>query len=359
MLHIDINTTLSDFDLEVNTDFPAHGISAIFGRSGSGKTTLLRCIAGFHPCHGHICLAGKDWLNTDQRLFVAPHRRQIGYVFQDARLFSHLDVVANLRFAHSRATAKHQFELDQVIDILDLQGLLSRDIQDLSGGEGQRVALGRTLLCQPELLLLDEPLSALDQGRKTELLPYIKSVCDGLDIPALFVSHAIDEVAQLAAHTVVLEDGKVQSAGPTLEVLEHPGLQRLTGRFEAGVVLNASITSYDEDYQLAQLVVEGQALVLPMAHAPTLPSKVKLFVRARDVSVATVRPQNISIRNVLPGKLLTIKTEQTTPFAELSIAVGAQILHARVTRAAVAELNLVENCNLFALIKSVSFDPSG
>lgn len=356
MLKLNISTNLNDFTLDVATEFPATGISAVFGRSGSGKTTLLRCIAGFHACSGYIGLDDEVWLATNEGLCIAPHQRQIGYVFQDTRLFSHLDVAGNLRYAEKRAKSSTSFNKTDVIRMLDLDPLLQRSIQDLSGGERQRVALGRTLLTHPALLLLDEPFSALDQGRKLDLLPYIKTVCEDFDIPALFVSHAIDEVAQLASHTVVLNEGQLQATGPTADVLEHPGLQALTGRYESGAVLAAAVTHYDPHYQLAELSCEGHTLIVPVAHPPAIDSTVNLYVRARDVSVATTLPVNMSVRNVVPGKLLSIDADPATPFAELNIGIGRQVLHARVTRAAVAELRLAINADVFALIKSVSFD---
>lgn len=359
MLQLDIHSRVEDFELTVESDFPANGISAVFGRSGSGKSTLLRCIAGFEDCQGNIRFGDEVWLNSRDGINVAAHRRPVGFVFQDARLFSHLDVAGNLQFAAQRATLPLDISMQAVIETLALADLLHRQTENLSGGERQRVALARTLLCQPRLLLLDEPLSALDLSRKAELLPYIRSTCERFQIPALFVSHAIDEVAQLAEHTLVLDHGSVQTKGPTLDVLEHPNLQQLTGRAESGAVLSGQVSAFDETFQLAHIECAGQDLMVPTLQPPSLGTAVNLFIRARDVSVATTAVQHTSVRNVLHGRLQSIQADKDSPFAELVIEVGDQLLHARVTRAAVAELGLCENDALYALIKSVSFDQGG
>jgi molybdate transport system ATP-binding protein len=359
MLSLDLATGFDDFSLQLASRLPADGISAVFGRSGSGKSTLLRCIAGFQACRGRIALAEEVWMDTGKGVNLPAHRRPVGFVFQDTRLFSHLDVAGNLQFAIKRAPQPHGITMDAVVDTLELSSLLHRHTDSLSGGERQRVALGRTLLSQPKLLLLDEPLSALDRSRKVELLAYIRTTCETFKIPALFVSHAIDEVAQLATHTVVLDDGVVKTEGPTLEVLEHPELDRLTGRNESGAVLSGRVTGFDTEFQLAHLQCAGQDLVVPTQQPPSEDIPVNLFVRARDVSVATTPPQNSSVRNVLHGQLQTIRASSASPFAELVIDVGGQLLHARITRAAVADLGLRENNGIYALIKSVSFDQGG
>jgi len=359
MLSLDIQARVEGFELTVNTTFPAQGISAVFGRSGSGKSTLLRCIAGFQACRGHISFSDEVWLDSQRTIHQPAHRRPVGFVFQDARLFSHLDVAGNLRFATKRAAPPLAISMDAVVETLALADLMHRHTDTLSGGERQRVALARTLLCQPKLLLLDEPLSALDLSRKAELLPYIRSTCERFEIPALFVSHAIDEVAQLAEYTMVLDHGVVQTRGATLDVLEHPNLLQLTGRAESGAVLRGLVTAFDEAFQLAHIRCAGQDLMVPTLDAPAPETPVNLFIRARDVSIATAPPQHSSVRNVVQGRLQSIQADPASPFAELVIDVGEQLLHARITRAAVAELGLSENDAIYALIKSVSFDQGG
>jgi len=355
-LDVNIRTGFDDFVLDIEAEFSAQGVSAIFGPSGCGKTTLLRCIAGFQDCSGKIHFNGRPWLDSNRRVNVPPHRRSVGYVFQDALLFPHLSVEGNLAFAESRASSAAKFTRPEILDILDLAPLLRRPATDLSGGERQRVALARTLLTQPDLLLLDEPMSALDQARKAELLPYIRNACELSDIPALFVSHAIDEVAQLSQFTMVLDNGQKQIQGPTLTLLDDPVLERLTGRFEAGAVLKATVSGYDDEFQLAQLHCEGSTLAVPSTARPEAGSVLNLYIRARDVSVATSPPIDTSVRNILPGEIDQIRIAPGTPFAELIIRIGEQHLHARITRAAVADLGLRENGVIYALVKSVSFD---
>ena len=356
MLHVNVDIKLDEFDLNLSVDFPQRGISAIFGPSGSGKTTLLRCIAGLSKCQGQIRMGEEVWLDSPNNINLSTHRRPVGYVFQEDHLFSHLDVAGNLKFAQRRALGEQRFSGDTVTDMLELKHLMHRNIDDLSGGERQRVAIARTLLSQPELLLLDEPLSAVDVGRKAELLPYLQRVCNELEIPALFVSHAIDEVAQLASHIAVIDSGRLEAMGTAVEILEHPKLQNLAGRLDAGVALNAEVTGYNTEFQLAELLCEQQKLMLPTPTPASTGSQLKIYVRARDVSVATTPPTMTSVRNIMQCKVMNISVDTNTPFAELSLALGQQLLHARITRAAVAELSLQAGDEVYAMVKSVSFD---
>jgi molybdate transport system ATP-binding protein len=356
MLELDITTSFEDFSLSFSAQLPRTGISALFGPSGCGKTTVLRCLAGFQSCHGIIEFNGERWLNSEQNIKLPAYKRPIGFVFQEARLFTHLNVQGNLEFAHKRAAGTQKIDRTQIVDILALAPLLQRSVTELSGGERQRVALARTLLTQPQLLLLDEPLSALDVARKNEFIPYISTVCGAFNIPAVYVSHAIDEVAQLAEYIVVMDAGKVQTAGPTHAMLEHPHLQALSGRQDSGARLSATVTGYDRDFQLAEVNCNGQVLQIPTTNPPTADTLVNLYIRARDVSVATTRPTNISVRNILTGQLRSVQPTPATPFSELVISVGGQLLHARVTRASVEELALEAGQDIYALIKSVSFD---
>lgn len=359
MLNLNIRAQFQNFQLTIDQQIPGKGISAIFGPSGSGKSTLLRCIAGFQACQGLIQLGSDTWLNSTGKINVPPHQRPVGYVFQDARLFSHLSVAGNLAFARDRAHAGGLLNYPDVIDSLALAPLLNRDVLALSGGEQQRVALARTLLTQPRLLMLDEPLSALDYARKAELLALIKSVCHRFEMPALFVSHAIDEVAQLASYALVIDNGRIQTAANTERVLQDPLLHKLTGRFESGYILHCQVTGYDSHFQLSQLECEGQTLQIPVTYPLKNKSNIPLFVRARDVSVATELPEHISTRNVLTGTLSRIEPLPQTPFAELTIQLGEQQLGARITRAAVAALSLTVGAKVHTLIKSASFDADG
>ncbi len=348
-----------DFALDVALDLPLTGITALFGPSGGGKSTLLRIIAGLeNRATGRVAFGDTVW--ADATRFAPPHKRAVGMVFQDARLFAHLDVAGNLRYADKRARTRNSpIRLDAVIDALDLAPLLTRRPDTLSGGERQRVALGRTLLSRPRLLLLDEPLSALDIGRKSEVLPYLRDAPAAFGIPALYVSHAVEEVAQLAETVIMLADGRVQAIGPTTDILERLDMQRFTGRFEAGSLLDSRVIGQDTTYQLTRLDLEGQTLTMPMLRSLGPGDSIRLRVRARDVSIALTKPDRISIRNALAGTIERIAPEPDTAFAEAFITIGTQRLRARITREAVDHLGLCAGMNVFALVKSASFDRRG
>lgn len=354
-LKLDVRVAYKDFTLEVAQDFPGQGITALFGPSGGGKSTLLRIIAGFERgASGRVTYGDEVWLGD--RSFMAPHRRGVGYVFQDARLFPHLDVEGNLRYAVRRSNGiDDRIGIDDVIAALDLQPLLSRRVGALSGGERQRVAIGRTLLTRPRLLLMDEPLAALDVRRKAEILPCIERLPDRFGVPVIYVTHAIDEVVRLARDMVVLEAGRKTVAGPVEDVMERLDIRSAIGRFEAGAVLTARVAAHDRRFHLTRLDHHGQALEMPMIDLP-VGGDIRLRVRARDVALATARPANISVRNILSGTVSEIVEEPDTAFAEAQVDIGGAKLRARITRAAMAELGLAPGTPVFALVKSISFD---
>ncbi len=355
----DARLAFGGFALDASIDTPLIGTTALFGPSGGGKSTLLRIIAGLEArAKGRVSFGGKVWADSSRDIWISPHQRPVGFVFQDGRLFAHLDVIGNLRYADRRAE-DGSITCDAVIDALALEPLLQRRPDTLSGGERQRVALGRTLLTRPRLLLLDEPLSALDMARKADILPYLRDVPNAFGIPSLYVSHAIEEVVQLADTMIVLVDGKVQAIGPTADILERIDLQAITGRFEAGAMLQATVTGQDDAYKLTRLELEGQALTMPMLTALRPGDAVRLRVRARDVTLALTRPTAISSRNLLAGTVDAIAAEAETAFAEVTVAVGEQRLRARVTREAVDTLGLTPGIAIHALIKSASFDRRG
>jgi molybdate transport system ATP-binding protein len=352
MLDIDVSANLGAFKLNFKARVPSTGISALFGPSGCGKTSVLRCIAGFSSCTGYICLGDTTWLDSSRGICLPAHQRPVGYVFQDARLFTHLNVARNLAFALKRAPAKQFLSNTQVIEMLDLQALLKRDVQQLSGGERQRVAIARTLLSQPSLLLLDEPLAALDADRKQELLPYLKRVCDELAIPAIFVSHAIDEVVELASHTVIMNAGQITAQGATVDVLNYP--DSVTGSAEVGAVISGQVQAYDEAYQLLDINCEGQHIYVPTSRPRRKTETIRLYIRGRDVTLATRPPELTSVRNILHCQITRIESDPDTPYAEVQLSLGQQRLHSRVTRAAVADLQLAAGDSVYALVKSVS-----
>ena len=331
-------------------------VTAIFGPSGSGKSTLLRILAGLERrATGRLSLGADVWLDSDRRLDLPAHRRPVGYMFQEARLFPHLSGEGNLRYAARRARRERQaVTFDEVVDSLDLEPLLPRRPSSLSGGERQRVALGRTLLAQPRLLLLDEPLSALDTSRKMEILPYLEKIHPRFGIPTLYVSHSVDEVTLLADRILVLAEGRVAAEGRTAEVLEHLELGSLADRRGAITVIEARVTRHDPEYHLTWLDLAGQPLVVPKREHFDEGEEACLVVRARDVSLATRRPEGVSIQNVLRGRVGEVREDPASAFAEVSVELGSHRLLARVTRLSLRDLGLSAGSPVFALLKSVS-----
>ncbi len=351
-LSLDISLALESFSLNVAHEFPARGITAIFGASGAGKSTLFRIIAGLEPrATGRVAFGEEIWQSGQKS--VPPFKRAAGLVFQDARLFAHLSVEGNLKFA-ARRSRSTRFEA--VVKTLDLQPLLARKTNDLSGGERQRVAIGRTLLSAPRLLLMDEPLAALDHSRKARLLPYIARLPEAFDLPILYITHSVEEVTRLADRMLVLSKGQVLAAGKVSATLARLDIAEASGKFEAGSVVQARVIAQDERFHLTELCVAGQKMSMPASNL-AIGAELPLRIRARDVAVARQKPSGVSIRNILSGVIKEIIEEPDTAFAELLIDIGAgQHLRARITRASVFELDLALGHEVFALIKSVSFD---
>ncbi|MBC6404510.1 MAG: molybdenum ABC transporter ATP-binding protein [Rhodospirillales bacterium] len=357
-LEVAVRLRFDAFSLQVTLDRALTGITALFGPSGGGKSSLLRILAGLERrAEGRVAFDGSLWSDSSEGYHLAAHRRPVGMVFQDARLFAHLNVAGNLRFAERRSRHREiVYGWEEVVQALDLSALLGRAVTALSGGERQRVALARTLLTRPRLLLLDEPLSALDLGRKADILPYLEAVPRRFGIPTLYVSHALDEVAQIADEVVVLVEGLVKAAGPIAQIMERPNLQAYMGRFEAGSLIEAVVSGQDTRFNLTELRVGAQILAMPMVSFLNPGDPVRLRVRARDVALATAQPSGLSIRNALRGKVLAVVEEEETAFAEVLLDIGGSHLQARITRASVADLGLKPGLSVFALIKSTTFD---
>jgi molybdate transport system ATP-binding protein len=340
------------FAFDADVDLPSRGVSALFGPSGSGKTTLLRCIAGLERTpQGRLEIDGEVW--QDDTTFVPTHRRPLGYVFQEANLFAHLSVHANLDFGRKRVTVSaHRVQWDRAIELLGIGHLLERKPDRLSGGERQRVAIARALLTSPRLLLMDEPLAALDQARKDEILPYLEHLHDELEIPVLYVSHAADEVARLADHLVVLEAGRVLGAGPLAETLARLDLPIRLGE-DAGVVLDAIVAERDTQWQLARVAFAGGSLWV-RDKGLDAGRHVRVRILARDVSIAREQITGTSIMNTFPATVTT-QADDTHPALTLIKldASGTPVL-ARLTKRSAANLQLEAGLPIWAQVKAVA-----
>jgi molybdate transport system ATP-binding protein len=343
------------FDLRVAEAIALEGVTAVFGPSGSGKTTLLRCIAGLDvPEEGGVRLGDQDWAR-DGRTLVKPQHRRVGLVFQDGRLFQHLSVEGNLDYADRRSRKDgNGISVGDVVEATGITPLLKRPVEGLSGGETRRVALARAIVSRPRLLLLDEPLSGLDRAARRELLPYLRDLPERFGIPALFVSHDIEEVTALADRVLVLQGGTVTAHGPIGDVLNMLDLAPLTDGARQGSVVEAVVRSHDPGLGVTQVDLKGQALHLPLNESLAENSVVRLFVDARDVSIALTRPTGLSIRNILPVRITALSPEAGGVEIDLSVLPGTGTLKSRITRAALRDLDLVVGQEVFALIKSVS-----
>jgi len=340
------------FELNVDLRLPGGGVSALFGPSGSGKTSCLRCFAGLErECQGRIAVAGEVWQDTTTGRFVAPHRRPFGFVFQDARLFPHLTVGGNLRYAARRAVGPEPVRFEEVVRLLDIAGLMERHTDRLSGGERQRCAIARALLTRPRLLLLDEPLAALDDARKAELLPYLERLRDALSIPMIYVSHSMREVARLADHLVLLDRGRMQASGPVTELTARADLP-FSDAEDAGVVLIARCIEHDAEYALTRVQFEGGTLWLPRVQCE-LGRSLRVRVAATDVSVVLEPPRATSILNVLPATVLERRDDQRgTSLVQLDL--GSARLLARLTRRSASLLGLEPGRPVYAQIKGAA-----
>jgi molybdate transport system ATP-binding protein len=359
MIEIDVEKRMGDFTLEARFAAPASGITALFGRSGAGKTTIVNMLAGLvRPDRGRIAVGGELLFSTADGIDIPPERRRLGYVFQEGRLFPHYSVRGNLTYGVPRAASHPVISFDAVVALLGLEPLLDRRPGDLSGGEKQRVAVGRALLAAPRLLLMDEPLASLDQPRKAEILPFIERLRDELRLPVIYVSHAMQEVVRLADTLVLLSEGRVAAVGPVEELTSRLDLRPLTGRYEAGAVIRAAVAGHDATYGLSDLAFPGGRL--RVSHVPLpLGTPLRLRIRARDVALATTRPTGISIRNIFAARIVEIAPDRG-PLVDVRLDIGTPehpvALWARVTQRAAQDLGLTVGREVFALLKTVALD---
>ncbi len=351
-LSVDITHPFGDFTLNVAFDAPG-GITALFGQSGTGKTTVVNAVAGLlQPQAGRITLSGEVLFDADKGICLPLHKRRLGYVFQDGRLFPHMSVRQNLsygaRFAPWNTPGP---KLDEVGELLGISALMNRRPGTLSGGEKQRVAIGRALLSRPRMLLMDEPLASLDSARKEEILPYLERLRDHTDMPLLYVSHSVAEVARLATSVVVLEDGQVARFGSAERVLSDPDMVRQIGVREAGAVLQATLLQHHAD-GLSELSVSGGRLFLPQMNiVPGASTRVRVL--AKDVIVALNKPRGLSALNILPAEILALRGG-TGPGVIVQMQSGEDRILARITRRSADALGLKPGLRVHAVIKSVS-----
>jgi molybdate transport system ATP-binding protein len=339
------------FALEVDLTLPGQGVTAIFGTSGSGKTTLLRCIAGLERASGRLVVNGQPW--QDAGHFMPVHQRPLGYVFQEANLFPHLSARRNLEYGMKRVAAgDRRVAIDQAVDLLGIGHLLDRLPGKLSGGERQRVAIARALLTSPRLLLMDEPLAALDLARKGEILPYLERLHDELEIPVLYVSHSPDEVARLADHIVVMEGGHAVAQGPIRETLARVDLPIKLGE-DTGVVLDGHVMERDENWHLARVAFAGGSVWVRDSGHPA-GHRVRVRILARDVSVALEPQHESSILNTLPATVETIAADSHPALALVKLRLGESALVARLTHRSACGLELKPGLRVFAQIKAVA-----
>lgn len=348
MLTVKVAKRRAGFVLNAEFSAPTPGVVALFGRSGCGKTTTVNIMSGLLAADAaHVELDGR--VLTD----LPPEQRRIGYVFQDGRLFPHMNVLRNLQYGLKRARAPQRtIAFDQIVSLLGLQSLLQRRPYQLSGGERQRVSLGRALLSQPALLLLDEPLAALDAARRDEVLPYLERLRDNLSIPMVYVSHQFDEVLQLATHVVLMDAGHVVAHGSLSEVSLVPQLRAIVGPDSVGAVVDGVVTGVAAASGMAELAVGAGSLKVALTSVG-VDERVRVQLLARDIILATEEPHGLSVRNQLRGVITSVVNDDDSARL-VTVDVGGANVLSRVTRAAVEELGLRNGMGVWVLVKAVS-----
>ena len=358
MIDVYLTRQQGNFSIAAGFDHQINGVTALFGPSGAGKTSIVSMMAGLlQPDDGHIIVNDRCLYDHRKRINLPPEKRHIGYIFQDGRLFPHLSVHANLTYGMRLTPAHRRFiHLDQVVNLLGIAHLLKRRPANLSGGEKQRVAIGRALLTSPDLLLMDEPLASLDQARKREVLPFIQRLCREFQLPVLYVSHSMDEIINLADHLVLLEDGRVKAAGAMETLMGRADLAPLFGRDDFGSVLTTTVAQTNDDHGLSHLAFPGGTLKVPKVSA-TPGSTLRVQIPAHNVGIALTPPTQTSYQNIFPGTIATIQ-ESDGALVDLGLDIGCPLL-ARVTASAREKLGLHPGQNIYALVKSVNISSGG
>lgn len=342
---------------EVDADFDAsRGVTALFGRSGSGKTSILKMIAGLiKPQAGKITFADRTLFSSADRISIAPHKRQFGYVFQEPRLFPHLSVSQNLRYGawvHRKSVSKIEFT--RVVEMLGIAGLLDRQPHSLSGGEQQRVAIGRALLSSPQMLLMDEPLASLDQKRKAEILPFLEELCTSSHIPIIYVSHSMNEVMRLANRVVLLESGKVKSIQTPQTLTQNADFLAAMERNELGSMIEGRVKAFDQQQQIVTIGLRAGELKVSATHANP-GQAVKIFIAARDVMLGTQQPEGLSAMNIFSGTVTHID-HQSLGHANVALHCAGEDILSQITAHSSTRLDLKQGMPIYAIIKAVSFE---
>ena len=356
ILEASLQLTRGSFSLNAELQIPNRGISGIFGDSGCGKTTLLRCLAGLERADsGSVVVNGESWQSTGNGsdTFLEPCERSVGMVFQDARLFSHLDVRDNLLYGFKRQQRKQWIGLDDVVSLLGIEGLLSRRVHHLSGGERQRIAIGRALLSQPELLLLDEPLAALDRNRKREIMPFLERMHRELEIPIIYVSHSLSEITSLVDHLVLMERGRTIASGALDKMLTRLDMP-LADDVDATTVISGTVTRMEDRYQLMGVDTPVGELLIPKGSV-IVGDRVRLKIQARDVSLCLERPEQTSIINIFPATIVELDPSHEYHVNVRLEAGGAHIL-SRVSHLSLERLELAVEKQLFVQVKGIAME---